>query len=588
MKLRSKLMLAQLPLALALVVVGWVSRATIARLDVYSQDILKNNYASVLAAQHMRDAVDSLDRARATGNAATAEALRAIFERELAFQESNITERGERELTARLREHWQAYRQHPDLPSLLAIEKSTNDLLAINQDAMVRKSERARRDAERRNGALLLVTVGALLLGLFASTILTTRLVRPLSILSQTARRVGQGDLGVRAIVVGGDEIAQVARDFNAMADHLSEYRSSSLGELLQAQHAAQATIDSLTDPVLVLGTDGTLLNANSAAESLLGISVDAGAGAVAQLEPTVREQVREVVEHVRAGKGAWVPRGLEDALPVATRQGQRFLLLRGNPVLGEAGDVVGLTVLMQDVTRLRRFDELKNDLVATVAHEFRTPLTSLRMTIHLCIEGTVGPLTEKQADLLYAAREDCERLQGIVDDLLDLSRIQAGRIELNQRAVQSKALLEAAIDQHQAMARDRGVTLELGAPLFDRAVLADPDRIDLVLTNLVTNALRHTRSGGQVTLRSAPHDDGRVRFEVVDTGEGIDRKWFPNLFDRFFRIPGSSPGSGVGLGLYITKEIVDAHGGHIGVESEPGHGSVFWFTLPAGPSATQ
>ena len=250
--------------------------------------------------------------------------------------------------------------------------------------------------------------------------------------------------------------------------------------------------------------------------------------------------------------------------------------------MLGESDEVAGLSVVMQDVTRLRRFDELKNDLVATVAHEFRTPLTSLRMAIHLCVEETVGSLTPKQAELLFAAREDCERLQGIVDDLLDLSRIQAGRIEVNLRAVQSRALLDMTLEQHRSLARDKGVALALGAPLFDRAVLADSDRLHLVLGNLVTNAIRHTPAGGAVQLRTAPDKEGQVRFEVSDTGEGMDPKWFPMLFDRFFRIPGSKPGSGVGLGLYICKEIVEAHSGRIGVESEPGHGSVFWFTLPS------
>jgi signal transduction histidine kinase len=414
--------------------------------------------------------------------------------------------------------------------------------------------------------------------------VVTTRLVRPLSVLSQAARRVGQGDLAVRARLDGKDEIAEVARDFNAMADHLAEYRSSSLGELLQAREAAQAAIDSLTDPVLVLGTDGSLLNANRAAEDLLGISVEDSAGALRRLDAPVAEQVQRLIEHVRAGRGAYAPKGLEEAVGVATREGQRFLLLRANPVLGESDAVAGLTIVLQDVTRLRRFDELKNDLVATVAHEFRTPLTSLRMAIHLCIEEVVGPLLPKQADLLHAAREDCERLQGIVDDLLDLSRIQSGRIELHARAVPAESLLAAARDAQQAGARDKGVTLELSPPVVDRAVLADPDRLDLVLTNLVTNAVRHTPAGGHVRLRAAAGADGQVRFEVVDDGEGIDGRWIPHLFDRFFRIPGASPGTGVGLGLYICKEIVAAHGGQIGVESEPGRGSTFWFTLPAAP----
>jgi NtrC-family two-component system sensor histidine kinase KinB len=605
MRLRSKLLLAQLPLALALVLVGFASRRTTATMSRYSQDILKDNHQSVLAAQHMRDAADELGRLAARHALGAGEPdARAVagerdrFERELRFQEGNITEVGEREMTERLRASWMRLQAELDallpappsrdayfqqlVPALVAVERGSDDIIAVNQDAMVRKSDRAQRDADRMNEALLSATVAACLLGILASTVLTTRLVRPLSILSSAVRRLGQGDLAVRAKLRGGDEIARLAADFNGMADHLAEYRSSSLGELLEAQHAAQATIESLSDPVLVLAPSSALLNANRASAELLGVSVERPEDAPAQLAPPLRELIQRIVEQVRGGKGAWVPAGLEDAVAVATRDGQRFLLPRGNAVLGEAGEVAGVTIVLQDVTRLRRFDELKNDLVATVAHEFRTPLTSLRMAIHLCLEETVGPLTPKQADLLQAAREDCERLQGIVDDLLDLSRIQAGRIELHARPVQSRALLDAAIAQHAGHARDRGVTLELGAPMIDRAVVADPDRIDLVLTNLVTNAIRHTRAGGLVQLRAAPQGDGEVRFEVIDTGEGIDPRWFDSLFDRFFRIPGSSQGTGVGLGLYITKEIVDAHGGKIGVESEKGHGSIFWFTLPA------
>ena len=605
MRLRSKLLLAQLPLAAALVLVGYGSRRTISAMDRSSQDILKDNYSSVVAAQHMRDAADALElivaahavgRERADTTAVAAQ--RDRFEVELRYQEGNITEVGEREMTERLRANWDRFAARVDemvrdpagattaryfdtlVPALVSVERSTDDILAVNQDAMVRKSHHARRDAERMNGAMSTATLAACLLGILVSTILTTRLVRPLSILSQAAQRVGAGDLAVRAKLDGADEIAEVARDFNAMADHLAEYRSSSLGELLHAQHAAQATIDSLSDPVVVLALDGHLLNANTAASELLGVSDEGPADVVTALEPPLREVTQRLVEHVRAGRGGYVPKGLEEALPINTRHGQRFLLLRANPVLGESDEVAGLTVVMQDVTRLRRFDELKNDLVATVAHEFRTPLTSLRMAIHLCIEGSVGPLGDKQADLLYAAREDCDRLQGIVDDLLDLSRIQAGRIEIHARAVQSRALLDATIDHNRALARDKGVELTLGAPMFDRAVMADPERLNLVLTNLVTNAIRHTPAGGDVQLRSAPDAGGQVRFEVSDSGEGIDPKWFPSLFDRFFRIPGAKPGSGVGLGLYICKEIVEAHGGRIGVESDPGHGSVFWFTL--------
>jgi signal transduction histidine kinase len=248
--------------------------------------------------------------------------------------------------------------------------------------------------------------------------------------------------------------------------------------------------------------------------------------------------------------------------------------------VYSDQGVIVGVTVVLQDVTRLVRFDELKNDLVATVAHEFRTPLTSLAMAIHLCVEELAGPLTEKQLDLLGAAREDCARLQGIVDDLLDLSRIQAGRIELDRRPLDARRVVEGSFGSVRAAAEQRGVRLSSSIVEPLPPVSADPERLQLVLVNLLANAVRHARDGGAVSVRVDPAPDA-VRFEVADDGPGVPPEYQQRIFEKFFRVPGASSGS-VGLGLYICKEIVEAHGGRIGVTSEKGKGARFWFTIPA------
>jgi signal transduction histidine kinase len=228
------------------------------------------------------------------------------------------------------------------------------------------------------------------------------------------------------------------------------------------------------------------------------------------------------------------------------------------------------------------RFDELKNDLVATVAHEFRTPLTSLRMAVHMCAEEAAGPLTTQQADLLAAARQDCERLQGIVDDILDLSRIQAGRIEIDARPLDAGVLVRQAVREFEASARAGGVDLSEDVPAEPVTIPADAERIGVVLANLLGNAIRHTPPGGQVAVRLRKLDDG-ARFEVQDTGEGISAQYQERIFDRFFQVPGARSG-GVGLGLYISREVVRAHGGEMGAESTPGKGSTFWFRLPARP----
>jgi signal transduction histidine kinase len=269
----------------------------------------------------------------------------------------------------------------------------------------------------------------------------------------------------------------------------------------------------------------------------------------------------------------------MEDAVPVAGFGGQRWLLVRATPVYDRQGTLAGTTVILQDVTRLRRFDEMRNDLVATVAHEFRTPLTSLRMAIHLCLEGTAGPITDKQADLLEAGREDCQRLQTIVDDLLDLARLQAGKTAIQRSKVPARTLLEDALRSMRSAAQDKGLNLEqAGFPVAEN-VSADAERISLVFSNLITNAIRHTPPEGSIRL-SARVVGEAVRFEVTDTGEGIPLEYQPRLFHRFYRVPGAASGA-AGLGLALCKEIVEGHGGAIGVISQPGKGSTFWFTLP-------
>ncbi len=607
MTLRSKLLLAQAPLAAGLALLGMVALTTLQTLGQSSERILQDNFRSVLAAQRMKEAAERVDSAalfRAAGRPdkadAQAPANLEAFEAELRVQEKNITESGEAEATRRLRAVWNEYRaryeefrrigEEKELrrryfeelqPSFLRLKQAEEKILEINQDAMLLKSDQARATAERNRSLLLFSTICALALCLFASVSLTRRALRPLGLLSLAVRRIGEGDLEARARIPGEDEIAQVGRELDTMADRLREYRSSSLGELLQAQQASQAAIDSLPDPVLVVAADGALLNVNESAERELQIRP--GDQPLARIDPELREAIEKVRAHVVAGKGPYLPRGLEEALHVRDRR----LLPRATPLYSEQGSVAGATIILQDVTRLVRFDELKNDLVATVAHEFRTPLTSLRMAIHILLDGTVGPVNEKQADLLQAAREDCERLQDIVDDLLDLSRIQAGKVEVQPAPISAKSLVEGALANRSAAAAAAKVRLaaQIGEPVLP--VLADAERISLVLDNLIGNALRHGPPGSEVIVGAQPQHDA-VRFEVIDQGEGILPEYRQRIFEKFFRIPGTK-GEGIGLGLYLAREIVLAHGGEMGVESEVGKGSRFWFTLPvAGRSSRQ
>lgn len=388
---------------------------------------------------------------------------------------------------------------------------------------------------------------------------------------------------------------------------------------------AVQSAIDSIPDPVVIFDLEGHILNVNRSAEALLLIRASSeGSEPLARVPGRIKETLLHVFRHIVQGKGAYVPRGFEEAVPCTATDGERFFLPRAEPVYREQEGIVGATIILQDVTRLRRFDELKNDLVATVAHEFRTPLTSLRMAIHLCLEELVGPLTPKQTELLDAAREDCERLQHIVDDLLDLARLQAGRLEMHPIALEPEALVSSVVGHWTTMAADKGIALRAEVTPLLPEVWADDERIRIVFANLIANALRHTPHGGTVIVGAQLSQafPGMVRFEVRDTGEGIPTELQATIFERFQQGEGEKVGS-AGLGLSICREIVRAHRGtraggrdgstqagdtgagtvlttsqasalalgerpepperrgEIGVESLPGQGACFWFVLP-------
>ncbi len=624
MTLKAKLVLAQAPLAVALVFVGLVSGTVTTRLGAESRLILADNYRSVLAAERMKDALDGLDAQALMILSGRADAVRPDdtvrqrFEGELAVQEGNLTEVGEKEATAAVRGAWNEYaralhdfkntaaRSEREIiyfsrlrPALERINAAADRILDINQDAMVHKSDRAARRAVELERLVVAVVLLGLTLGLLASAWLTTRLLRPLGVVAAAVRRFGEGDLRARAAVRGADEISAVAAEFNRMGERLERYRASSLGELLQAQQAAQAAIDSLPDPVLLLDADGAPRGANAAANKVLGIDSERGPSEIyASADPAVRAMIDRLKGHVLGGKGAYVPKGFEEAIRIASStEGERVLVPRATPIYGENGAVSGAAIVLQDSTRLFRFDELKNNLVATVAHEFRTPLTSLRMAIHLCTEHVVGPLTAKQEELLFAAREDCERLQIIVDELLDLSRIESGQIELHKRRIEPQALVDMAVEVHRAAAEQANVTLKAEVLPGLPDAFVDPDRIQLVFTNLISNAIRFAPAGSTIAVRARAEvaaeairdhrmaEATEIRFEVADQGPGVPKEHQAALFEKFFRVPGS-PAGGSGLGLFISKGLVQAHAGKIGLESEPGQGAAFWFTVPTAPPA--
>jgi signal transduction histidine kinase len=607
--LRTKLLLAQLPLMVAVLAVGLLGVGTTANLSQRSQRIVKENYASLRAAYEMNAALERLNDHAATSLLngrynlpQNFDELKRAFEAGLDLQRGAAVEAGEEEATGEVQRAWNGYLatlraleqagggQSPSiyfrslLPALSSVRKYVDHIVTINQNAAIKKSVQSSARAMDFRAAALAVSLAALVAGLLVSLAITTRLLQPMSRLGRAVQRIGGGDFEARVSVGGRDEVTRLAGEINLMAHRLRQYRQSSLSELLLAQQASQAAIDSLPDPVLVFDLSGQLKHFNQEAR---GLVEGAPGGGPAQgwrvRDPALEAHLIPLLGQVLSGRGPYHPSGFEEAVKLDHGEGDRYLLPRATPVRDADDSVKGVTVLLQDVTRLRLFDQLKSDMVATVAHEFRTPLTSLRMAIYLLLEQVPGPLADKQRELLDAARGDCERVQAMVDDLLDLSRISDQGVQLRRQPLPAGELIAYALEQHRMAAHNKGLRLTAPGRDCPAQVMVDQDRVNLVFSNLLANAIRHTPAGGEVRLEAGSEGEW-VRFEVIDNGEGIPVEHQEAIFRKFHGVPGAKP-KGSGLGLFIARQAVRSHGGELGVESQPGQGSRFWFTLPQAPT---
>ena len=420
--------------------------------------------------------------------------------------------------------------------------------------------------------ALLFLPVAVFLAGT-AGLIMFRSVLRRLRALEELAGRVTTGDLAARVPYPGHDEIGRLSRTFNDMAASLREFRRSDQARLARIQRATQRAFDSLPEALAVLDLEGKVEVATGSAKNIFGLKPNVSIRDLPQGWMTALFK-----ESLQSGR---VSQPDDDHRLVQQFVGgeERYFRPEAVPILDNERQPTGVILVFQDVTQLRQQNEIKRGVIRTVSHQLKTPLTSVRMAIHLLLEEKVGPITEKQAELLVAAREDSDRLYGILNNLLDISRMESGKAPMEFQAASPRSLVEEALKPYRRPARDQGLTLEMNVPDDLPDVWADTTRIGHVFGNLLSNALKYTPPGGRITL-SAEADEGLVRFSVADTGRGIPGQFLQRVFEQFFRGPDQAKETGAGLGLAIVKEIVEAHGGTVGVESREGRGAAFNFTL--------
>ncbi|RCW49321.1 ATP-binding protein [Halanaerobium sp. ST460_2HS_T2] len=575
-------------------VVGW-SIYNFESLSNAINDILVENYRSIKASDSMVESIERQDSALLLLLRTSEEQGQEIFRRNekefytwLARAEDNITIDGEGAILEKINEkyfnfvskfdqfynadenqRWEIYNQEL-LPLFNEIKTDIRELRELNRQAMVE----AQGDANSRANQAIIYTIGLALLvtafSLIFAFYLTKQILRPIKELEKGIKEVAARNFQRKVEVASEDEIGVLADEFNEMISKLKEYEKINVKKLLMEKEKSEAVVNNLSSPLIVTDKDHKIVLINETAKELFSLREDVLGTHF--LEVIKAEEIFEYIKNPEAKE--------EKTFLLKKNDKKRHYRISTKQVIDEDEEYQFTVTLLEDITRLKEIDNMKSEFVSTVSHEFRTPLTSMNMGLNMVINEDTGELNEEQKELLEAAYEDVERLTELVNDLLDLSKIESGKIEMEFDKVDVNDIIEKTLNPFHKQAEEKEIELKFKQSEDNIFAYADPSKISWVISNLVGNALRYADEG-KIEV-DAEIKGRRVLVSVADNGPGIPKEYQSKIFEKFVRAGSDKEEkSGTGLGLAIAKEIITAHNGRIWVDSEEGEGSTFSFYIP-------
>jgi NtrC-family two-component system sensor histidine kinase KinB len=591
MKLRTRLFLSISALITAALFGLLLGLIGVMQMAASQESLIRNNFATLDLGLKLRQTLgDQLvillsDKPDPNAFEASKQQYFRLLEEGIAQepQDEKGNEYGFRKAKADYQSFIQAYELSPNTTNVLGSHNDLADKFNALRNGLIAEHKRAlddinliQRQARERAllvaGLLGLVGLAVLIIGFVTAHALARRFGAPIEALVQAADNIGQGNFDVTLPISSAAELNQLTRRFGIMAEALRDHQATNVDELLAGQQRLQAVLDSIDDGLLMIDRQGNLEHLNPVAQRQLGWDSDRlGQGLGTALErPELDPQLQLVL------RGGTLERAPDD-LSIEVDGEARVLTYSLTPVSHTQGHILGAVMVLHDVTEQRAFERVRSEFVLRASHELRTPVTGMHMAFGLFRERAHFAPDSREADLLDTVNEEMQRLMQLINDLLNFSRYQNGLQKLTLTPCSIEDLLEQAQTRFAESASEKEIDLlvEVQGPL--PWLQADQLQLDRVLDNLIDNALRHTGSGGRIRLQARRHGD-RVIISVEDNGEGIAYGQQGRIFEPFVQV-GRKKG-GAGLGLALCKEIVQLHGGRMGVYSRPGQGTQFYMAL--------
>ncbi len=575
MKIKTKLSLAVGILFLFILLLGTAGVYYVDTLKANTENILLSNYHTLEYSRNMLVALQD----------SNPEALRS-FETNLENQEKNVTEPGEPEATRDLRMRFDSFRVSQEDPRYLpAIRGDIFRIMAMNMNAIRNKSEMAKKTA---SSAFSWITIIGTVCFLFAFVLvvnLPSSVANPIRELTRSIRQIALQNYSQRVHFESHNEFGELARSFNSMAERLEEYNHSSLSGLMMEKKRIEALINNMVDPVIGLDENLRVIFANQEAIKISGLKEPELVGQLvselSKRNDLIRMLTHDLMKEEVAGGTSREPLKIFSG----NKEGyfeKEILQISIIPTGERAKKLIGHVIILRNVTEYKELDYAKTRFIATVSHEFKTPISSIKMSVQLLEHEQIGSLNSEQKELLKSIEDDADRLLKITGELLNLTQLESGNIQLTLLPCDPKEIVDFAVGATKIQAEQKHVKIEITCPPDLPKLQADSEKTSWVLTNLITNAIRHSYEQSTIFIHVYPKGD-KVCLSVRDTGQGIPPQYKDKIFDRYFRVPGTKM-EGTGLGLAISKEFIEAEGGEITLESEFGAGSNFVISLNAVP----